>query len=67
MRATLLFLELPHVAKSHELSRTLLPRHITMITIGGVIGAGLFVGSSAAIAAAGPAALISYILSSANW
>ncbi|MBK6452439.1 MAG: amino acid permease [Proteobacteria bacterium] len=50
------------MAKSHELSRTLLPRHITMITIGGVIGAGLFVGSSAAIAAAGPAALLSYIL-----
>jgi GABA permease len=48
--------------KPHELSRTLLPRHITMITIGGVIGAGLFVGSSAAIAAAGPAALLSYIL-----
>ena len=33
-----------------------------MITIGGVIGAGLFVGSSAAIAAAGPAALVSYII-----
>jgi GABA permease len=47
---------------SHELSRTLLPRHITMITIGGVIGAGLFVGSSAAIAAAGPAGLVSYLL-----
>ena len=52
----------PAAGKPHELSRTLLPRHITMITIGGVIGAGLFVGSSAAIAAAGPAALLSYIL-----
>jgi GABA permease len=50
---------------SHELSRTLLPRHITMITIGGVIGAGLFVGSGAAIAAAGPAALVSYMLAGA--
>ncbi|HWJ06353.1 MAG TPA: amino acid permease [Steroidobacteraceae bacterium] len=51
--------------KPHELSRTLLPRHITMITIGGVIGAGLFVGSSAVIAAAGPAALLSYVIAGA--
>jgi L-asparagine transporter-like permease len=48
--------------KPHQLSRSLLPRHITMITIGGVIGAGLFVGSGAAIAAAGPAALVSYLI-----
>ncbi|CAM5603646.1 amino acid ABC transporter permease [Streptomyces badius] len=33
-----------------------------MIAIGGVIGAGLFVGSSAGIAAAGPAILISYAM-----
>ena len=33
-----------------------------MITIGGIIGAGLFVGSSVAIAATGPAAIISYAL-----
>ncbi|GGL84450.1 amino acid ABC transporter permease [Streptomyces anthocyanicus] len=33
-----------------------------MIAIGGVIGAGLFVGSSAGIAAAGPAILLSYTL-----
>jgi GABA permease len=38
-----------------ELSRSLQPRHITMISIGGMIGAGLFVSSSAAIAATGPA------------
>ncbi len=37
-------------------------RHLSMIAIGGVIGAGLFVGSSAGIAAAGPAILISYAL-----
>ncbi|APY88323.1 amino acid permease [Streptomyces alfalfae] len=37
-------------------------RHLSMIAIGGVIGAGLFVGSSSGIAAAGPAILISYAL-----
>ncbi|WP_210592161.1 amino acid permease [Streptomyces sp. GESEQ-35] len=35
-------------------------RHLSMIAIGGVIGAGLFVGSSSGIAAAGPAILLSY-------
>ena len=45
-----------------ELSRSLQPRHITMISIGGIIGAGLFVGSSAAIVAAGPAIVLSYVI-----
>lgn len=49
----------------HELSRSLESRHVTMITIGGVIGAGLFVGSSAAIQAAGPAVIFSYVLAGA--
>jgi GABA permease len=44
------------------LSRSLRPRHVSMITIGGIIGAGLFVGSSVAIAAAGPAIIVSYML-----
>jgi len=45
------------------LAHDLLPRHVAMISLGGIIGAGLFVGSSAAIAMAGPAVLISYALS----
>ena len=45
-----------------ELSRSLKPRHLEMISIGGIIGAGLFVGSSASIAAVGPAIVLSYII-----
>src|SRR5580658_4826865 len=46
----------------HELSRSLKGRHLTMISIGGIIGAGLFVGSSTAIIAGGPASFISYAI-----
>jgi len=49
-------------ADQNALSRSLRPRHVSMITIGGIIGAGLFVGSSVAIAAAGPAIIVSYAL-----
>ncbi|HEU4625732.1 MAG TPA: amino acid permease [Steroidobacteraceae bacterium] len=49
-------------APLHELSRSLRSRHVQMISIGGIIGAGLFVGSSAAIKAAGPSILLSYLL-----
>jgi GABA permease len=45
-----------------ELSRALRPRHITMISIGGMIGGGLFVGSSTSIAVTGPAIIISYLI-----
>ena len=45
-----------------QLKAGLKPRHITMISIAGVIGAGLFVGSANAIATAGPAVLIAYAL-----
>lgn len=42
------------------LSKGLSSKQITMISIGGVIGAGFFVGSASAISAAGPAVLISF-------
>src|ERR1700728_2228701 len=47
---------------THQLSRSLKGRHLAMISIGGIIGAGLFVGSSTSIKAAGPAVFISYAL-----
>ncbi|MGW7006587.1 amino acid permease [Streptomyces sp. NPDC054933] len=46
----------------HGLQAGLKNRHLSMIAIGGVIGAGLFVGSGQGIAAAGPAILLSYAL-----
>lgn len=45
---------------SNGLEQGLKPRHVTMLSIAGVIGAGLFVGSGHAIAAAGPAVLLAY-------
>jgi GABA permease len=44
------------------LRRSLQRRHLQMIALGGVIGAGLFVGSGVVIGAAGPAAVISVAL-----
>ena len=52
----------PTTPVTPALSRALAPRHITLIGLGGVIGAGLFVGSSVSIAATGPAVVISYLL-----
>src|SRR3954467_3063672 len=40
-------------------------RHVTMISLGGVIGAGLFVGSGAVINQTGPAAVVSYLAAGA--
>ena len=45
-----------------ELKRGLKQRHLTMIAIGGVIGAGLFVGSGVVINQTGPAAFLSYAI-----
>jgi GABA permease len=45
---------------SAGLAQGLKQRHVTMLSIAGVIGAGLFVGSAKAIATAGPAVLLAY-------
>lgn len=57
----------PHTSADgpSTLGSGLKPRHVTMISIAGVIGAGLFVGSAAAIKLAGPSVLISYALAGA--
>ncbi|MDM0045363.1 amino acid permease [Variovorax dokdonensis] len=43
-----------------ELKKGLKQRHLTMIALGGVIGAGLFVGSAAVILNTGPASFLTY-------
>ncbi|MDY4363651.1 amino acid permease [Lactococcus lactis] len=47
---------------NQSLKKKMAARHITMIALGGAIGAGLFKGSSSAIAAAGPSVLIAYFI-----
>ncbi|MYT33557.1 MULTISPECIES: amino acid permease [unclassified Streptomyces] len=47
------------------LSHGLKQRHLSMIALGGVIGAGLFVGSREGIAAAGPSIVLAYAVSGA--
>ncbi|WEJ70011.1 GABA permease [Pseudomonas sp. PSE14] len=49
----------------NNLSHGLKSRHVTMLSIAGVIGAGLFVGSGRAIAEAGPATILAYIFAGA--
>ncbi|AGP31703.1 amino acid permease [Corynebacterium terpenotabidum] len=44
-----------------ELGQGLKPRHVTMLSLAGAIGAGLFVGSATAIDLAGPAVILAYI------
>ncbi|EPD60495.1 amino acid permease [Streptomyces sp. HGB0020] len=55
--------ETPPRAADATLSHSLKQRHLSMIALGGVIGAGLFVGSGAGIAAAGPSIVVAYALS----
>jgi GABA permease len=45
-----------------ELKKGLKQRHLTMIAMGGVIGAGLFVGSGTVIGKAGPSAFLTYAI-----
>jgi amino acid transporter, AAT family len=47
----------------HELKRRLTLRQLTMMTIGGAIGVGLFLGSSLTIRLAGPGVILSYLFS----
>jgi GABA permease len=46
-----------------ELKKGLKQRHLTMIAMGGVIGAGLFVGSGVVISETGPPSFLAYALS----
>lgn len=50
------------VSQKNQLRKDLKTRHITMISIGGVIGAGLFVGTGGLIKSAGPGAILSYLI-----
>lgn len=53
----------PVVAEEHELKRTLGPVHLTMLGIGAIIGAGIFVITGQVAADyAGPAVLISFVV-----
>jgi GABA permease len=51
--------------ESPGLERSLKPRHMTMIPLGGISGAGLFLGSGAVIAETGPATVVSSLLAGA--
>ncbi|NMF90255.1 amino acid permease [Aromatoleum petrolei] len=52
----------PEAGNSRGLQHGLKQRHMTMIALGGVIGAGLFVGSGVVIKSAGPAAVLSFLI-----
>ncbi|MBT2489038.1 amino acid permease [Streptomyces sp. ISL-96] len=54
-----------HPANAEPLAHGLKQRHLTMLGLGGVIGAGLFVGSGAGIAVAGPGIVVSYLIAGA--
>ncbi|MFF9348369.1 amino acid permease [Streptomyces sp. NPDC014734] len=53
----------PAAGADSALTHGLKQRHLSMIALGGVIGAGLFVGSGAGIAAAGPSIIVAYAVS----
>jgi len=48
-----------------ELTKSLKARHVAMISIGGIIGGGLFVNTMVYISDMGPAVILSYLLTGA--
>ncbi|MBF0891951.1 amino acid permease [Gluconobacter sp. LMG 1744] len=50
------------MSQPDQLAHSLRTRHVVMIALGGVIGAGYFIGASAALSLGGPAVLLSYAL-----
>ena len=56
-------MQLPENNTTNELKRTMKARHLFMISLGGVIGSGLFLGSGFTISQAGPTgAILSYLV-----
>ncbi|MGV0167086.1 amino acid permease [Furfurilactobacillus sp. WILCCON 0119] len=53
---------MPTQEQAPQLERSLTSRHITMLALGGAIGAGLFKGSANAVHTAGPAVILAYLL-----
>lgn len=47
--------------ESNTLQKKLLPRHITFMAMGGVIGTGIFKGSAETVKLAGPGVVVSYV------
>lgn len=52
----------PDATETAGLKKSLKRRHMNLIALGGVIGAGLFVGSGVVIHSTGPAAIISFLI-----
>ena len=46
---------------AESLTKGLKSRHVTMLAVGGVIGAGFFLGAGSTINTAGPAVIFSYL------
>jgi L-asparagine transporter-like permease len=51
----------PNKIEDNGLVKGLKSRHVTMLAVGGVIGAGFFLGAGATVNTAGPAVILSYL------